>query len=272
MSDFSMAACREIGSASWDVPEFRCDEIAPRRSRYCIVIPVINEGDRIRKQLQVLAGLDLGLDILIADGGSTDGSLDRAFLQSVGVSALLVKTGSGRLSAQLRIGFAYALERGYEGIVAVDGNGKDGVEAIPDFVSLLEQGYDFVQGSRYIPGGRAVNTPIDRTLAVRLLHAPLISAAAGFWYTDTTNGFRAFSARFLMDPMVAPFRDIFSSYNLHFYLAIRAPRLRYRVTETPVQRAYPARAKAPTKIAGLRGRLLILKELWLSVIGAYDPA
>jgi glycosyltransferase involved in cell wall biosynthesis len=242
----------------------------PKESRYCVLIPVINEGERIRNQLRWMRDLELGLDVIIADGGSTDGSLDPELLAETGVSALLVKAGPGRLSAQLRMGFAYALDRGYDGVIAVDGNGKDGLDAIPRFVDRLLEGYDFVQGSRYVKGGVAINTPLDRTLAVRLIHAPLISLAAGFWYTDTTNGFRAFSAKLLRDPQVALFRDVFANYNLHYYLAIRAARLGFRVCEVPVLRAYPEKAKTPTKISGLRGRLLILKELVLSVIGAYN--
>ena len=91
--------------------------------------------------------------------------------------------------------------KGYDGIVTMDGNGKDGVEAIETFVSRLQQGYDYVQGSRYRSGGRAINTPIDRTIAGRLIHAPLLSLAGRRCDTDTTNGFRAYSAGYLRDPL-----------------------------------------------------------------------
>src|SRR5450759_2420133 len=63
---------------------------------------------------------------------------------------------------------------GYQGIIAVDGNGKDGVEAIDAFVEKLQAGFDYVQGSRYIAGGRAINTPIDRKIGGRFIHAPLL--------------------------------------------------------------------------------------------------
>jgi dolichol-phosphate mannosyltransferase len=169
------------------------------------------------------------------------------------------------------MGFAYALQRGYLGVVTIDGNGKDGYEAIPDFLAALAEGYDFVQGSRYLPGGVAVHTPLDRELGVRLLHAPALSLAAGFRYTDTTNGFRGFSARLLGDPRVRPFRDVFDAYNLHYYLSVRAPRLGFRVKELPVRRAYPSRGKTPTKISGLAGRLRILEQLLKACVGAYDP-
>lgn len=257
--------------ARWQLPAFAVRRLAPRQSRYCVLIPVLNEGDRLRRQLDRMAAVGHGCDVIIADGGSRDGATAPEELTARGVTTLLRKTGPGRLSAQLRMGMAFALAEGYDGIVAVDGNGKDGIEAIPAFTALLDQGYGFVQGSRYISGGTAEHTPLDREIGVRLVHAPLISLGAGFRYTDTTNGFRAFSAAFLRDERVQPFRDVFDTYNLHYYLSVRAPRLGYRVTETPVRRSYPPKGKTPTKIAGLAGRVHIVKQLLLAVCGAYNP-
>jgi dolichol-phosphate mannosyltransferase len=254
-----------------EIPSYDEHVLASRASEYVVVVPVINEGERIRAQLRGMAAAALGVDVIIVDGGSTDGSLDLDFLRRERVRALLVKTGSGKLSAQLRIGMLWALEAGYRGIVTIDGNGKDDFTAIPSFVAALEAGYDFLQGSRYVPGGKAINTPLDRHLGVMLVHAPLVSLASRMRYTDTTNGFRAFSPRFLLDPRVRPFRAIFDTYNLHYYLSIRAPRLGFRVKELPVTRTYPADGPPPSKIGGVRGKLHILKQLGLSVVGAYDP-
>jgi dolichol-phosphate mannosyltransferase len=263
----------ESGSfpAEWAVPEFDATVFAPRVSQYALVIPVINEGERIRRQLRAITELGLQLDTIIADGGSKDGSLDLDFLRSVGVAALLVKRGPGRLSAQLRVGYAWVLARGYRGVITIDGNGKDGVDALPRFVAALDAGYDIIQGSRYQPGGEAINTPADRWLAGKFVHAPLINHAARFRYTDTTNGFRAYSERALRDPRVAPFRDVFLKYNLLFYLLVRIPQLGYRACELPVSRRYPVNAMTPTKIAGTWGRLDMLVELFSAVSGRLRP-
>lgn len=247
---------------------FAVRELAPRRTRFCVIVPVIDEGERIRRQLAKMVFLQAAADLIIADGGSTDGSLDDL---PAHVRTLLVKTGPGRLGAQLRMGFQYALEQGYEGVVLVDGNDKDDVSAIPRFLALLEQGYDFVQGSRYATGGQGVNTPLHRHLGVTLLHAPLVSLAARHRYTDTTNGFRACSARLLRDPRVAPLRDVFVGYELHYYLAIRAARLGFRVAEVPVTRTYPAAGPVPSKISPVRGSLTVLRALFAAAAGRFDP-
>jgi hypothetical protein len=153
----------------------------------------------------------------------------------------------------------------------MDGNNKDDPAALGRFVAALEAGVDHVQGSRFVPGGRAVRTPLGRWLGIRLLHAPLIRAASGFPYTDTTNGFRAYSRALLLDPRVLPFRACFDGYELHYYLAIRAARLGFRVAEVPVTRAYPAGVKTPTKIHGLRGNWLVLRTLLAACLHRYDP-
>lgn len=253
-----------------DVPSHTTQTFKAKAHDYCVLIPIINEGSRIQNQLRQMAKVALRADVILVDGGSTDGSLTDALMKETGVRTLLTKTGPGKQSAQLRVGFDYALREGYQGIVLIDGNGKDGVEAIPAFVDKLESGYDFIQGSRYAPGGKAINTPRERHLAVKLVHAPLISAAARYWYTDTTNGFRGLSRKFLLDDRVQPFREVFSTYNLHYYLAIRAPRLGFKVCELGVTRAYP-KGEIPSKISGWKGKMHIMKLLWESLTGKYNP-
>lgn len=254
------------------LPAFSCIFDSQRLSRYCVLIPVINEGERIIRQLRGMKAAQFHFDIVIVDGGSTDGSMNSQRLRDeLDVNTLLLKTGRGRLSAQLRIGMAWALERGYEGIVTMDGNGKDDFQAIPNFVAKLEAGFDQIQGSRYLPGGVAENTPLERELGVRLLHAPLISLGAGLRYTDTTNGFRGFSRRLLLDPRVRPFRAIFETYNLHYYLAVRAPRLKFRVCEIPVARRYPKTGPTPSKITGWSTKFHILKQTLVAACGGYNP-
>lgn len=256
----------------WEVPAYRETIFRARRSRYCVSVFVLDEGERIRAQMRAMRSLEDAVDVFIADGGSTDGATSEAACEAAGVTRLLVKRGAGGLSAQMRMALAVAMEAGYEGVIVVDGNGKDETSAVTRFVEKLSAGYDHVQGSRFVSGGRAVNNPWTRVAAIRCLHAPLLSRAAGFRYTDTTNGFRAYSRRMLVDGRVAPFREEFSRYELHYYLAIRAARLGYRVCEIPVTRSYPRGVATPTKIHGWRGNLKVLSTLMAACRGEFDPA
>ena len=207
---------RQSLAAARDVPSYRVEFDVRANRHHCVVIPVINEGPRLHRLLDRMTALSVSAfaDVIIVDGGSTDGSVDEHELRDRGVRALLVKTGPGKLSAQLRCAYAFALDCGYEGIITIDGNDKDDPVSIGKFASALEEGFDFVQASRFVSGGVAENTPLVRTLAIKVLHAPLLSLASGFKWTDTTQGFRAYSRRLLADPRVSPFRDVFRDYEL----------------------------------------------------------
>lgn len=251
-----------------DCPEHDVLELAPKQNKYAYCIPVLNEGSRIQTQLREMSAIADDIDIVIADGGSTDGSLAEEFLKENKVNTLLTKTGPGKLSAQMRMAMAYCLERGYEGLVFMDGNNKDNCQDVYKFIEKLDEGYDHIQGSRYLKGGHHENTPMARHLAVNLLHAPLISLAARYRYTDTTNGFRAYSRKLLLDSKINVFRDVFSQYELHYYLAIEAARNNYRVIEVPVTRVYPKGA-VPSKIQSFSGYSNVLKTLFKACWGTY---
>lgn len=258
--------------SAWQVPSFETPLWLGRQHPWCIVIPVVNEGERIKSLLSRMAALNLNgiADIIIVDGGSTDGSLALDALQQVGARGLLVKTAPGKLSAQLRCAYAFALDQGYEGIVTIDGNDKDDPEAIPRFIEALKQGVDFVQASRFVSGGVAENTPKSRDFAIRFIHAPMLSLSSGFKWTDTTQGFRAYSRKLLLDPKVALFRDVFMTYELLAYLSYRAPKLGYRCVELPTVRRYP-KGEVPTKISSVKGNLSVLEVLFRACFGLYNP-
>lgn len=257
--------------AYWQVPSFNMPLWIGRQHNYCVVIPVINEGARIGNLLDRMAILQIAdmADIIIVDGGSTDGSLVLDRLRAQGVRGLLVKTGPGKLSAQLRCAYAFALEQGYEGIISIDGNDKDDPEAIPRFIDALKHDIDFVQASRFVSGGMAENTPLSRDLAIRFIHAPMLSLFSGFKWTDTTQGFRAYSRKMLLDSKIAPFRDIFQTYELLAYLSYRVPKLGHRCVELPTTRRYP-KGEVPTKISTFKGNFSVLQVLFKACFGAYN--
>ena len=255
------------------VPDFECHEYEEKKNKYCLCIPIINEKENIRLELHRarVNKVHTICDIIICDGGSTDGGTDEDMMRSLGVNTLLVKKGPGKQGAQLRMGFWWALKRGYEGIITIDGNNKDSIEDVADFIEKLDEGYDFVQGSRFIEGGQAINTPLSRHIAVKFIHAPVISLTAKEKFTDTTNNFRAYSKKYLTHPLVQPFRNVFKTYELLAYLSTRASQLKLKTCEVPVTRAYPNSGKIPTKISPVKGNSELMKILMANAVGKYNP-
>lgn len=255
------------------VPDFECYEYESKHKDYCILIPIINEGDRIKNELARALRFNVSdkVDIIICDGDSTDGCTDENMLKSMKVNTLLVKKGAGKQGAQLRMGMYYALQRGYQGILTIDGNNKDSIEHVDRFIEKLEEGYDFIQGSRFVKGGHAVRTPFIRLVSVCLIHAPIISLTAKHRFTDTTNNYRAYSRAYLENEKVKPLRDVFVTYELLAFLSSRATQIGMKACEVPVDRVYPKSGKTPTKISAVRGNSNLMKILLLNAVGKYNP-
>lgn len=261
---------KTLNTKNWHLPKFEICEFRKKKTRYCVCIPVLNEGEKIKKQLQRMLPFSNLADIIIADWGSTDGSTDKKLLKKYNVRTLLVLKSPGRQGTQLRMGLSYAMKQSYEGVIQIDGNNKDGVEAIPNFILKLDAGYDFVQGSRYIKGGVGINTPLERWIGTRLICSPLFSLATGCWYTDIPNGFRAYSRKYLLHPGLQPFRNSFIRYEMILYLALRAAQLGLKTKEIPVERIYPDMGKTPTKI-GTLGNIDYFLTILKVVLGWYNP-
>ena len=94
-----------------------------------------------------------------------------------------------------------------------------------------------------------------------LIFASIISLTANYKFTDTTNAYRAYSARYLKDNRVQPLRDIFMTYELLAYLSVRATQIGMKACEIPVARVYPKTGKTPTKISFFKGNSELMKIL-----------
>ena len=104
----------------------------------------------------------------------------------------------------------------------------------------------------------------------RFIHAPMLSLSSGFRWTDTTQGFRAYSSKMLLDPKITPFREVFTTYELLAYLSYRAPKPVYRCLELATIRRY-LKGKVPTKNSTFKGNLSILEVLFRACFRGYNP-
>jgi dolichol-phosphate mannosyltransferase len=203
-----------------------------------------NEGEKIRRTL-ARHPQTRAYDLLVHDDGSTDGALDET---GPGILVLRNPTNQGIGAAMKRV-FQYALDHGYDALVIQAGNDKDDPLQIPSLLAPLQNdSADFVQGSRYLGGGRFGNMPAYRVLGTRLIHPLIFSVAARKRVTESTNGFRAFRTAILRDPRIDWRQDWLDRYELEPYLMLKAIRLGYRHVEVPVTKVYPPRQQGYTKM------------------------
>lgn len=239
----------------------------------CLIIPVINEGDRLKKLLNKINILKIYeiCDIFIVDGGSSDDSICINYLKLNRITGVIqMRSREGGLSAQLQSGYSSTIQYGYKYFITIDGNNKDDPSSIQLFLDKLKEGYDFVQGSRFINGGKGINTPWVRLFAIRLIHAPLLSIASGFHWTDTTQGYRGYSRELLMSNKISPLRECLVGYSFLPYISCKAPRVGYKCIEVPTTRTYP-KGIVPTKINSPTQYISLVKSLIFAILGRYDP-
>lgn len=201
-------------------------------------------------------------DYLIVDDASDDGTT--AVIQgfaSQGVQTIRHHHRKG-VGAAIRTAIQHARGQGYEVLVIMAGNDKDNPDEIPRLVDpLLKEGYDFVQGSRYLGHSASVgDMPLYRKLATRL-HPILMSFITGNKVTDSTNGFRAFRLSLFDNEEIRIDQAWLDHYELEPYLLYKAIVLGYRFKEAPVTKVYPPQRLGYTKMRPILGWWSILKPL-----------
>ena len=192
--------------------------------RYLVVIPVYNEERNIS---DVVNGVfKKTRDVLVVDDGSDDGTLN--VLKSTGV-AYLSQRHAGK-GAALRAGFRYALDKGYEWVITMDGDGQHDSGDIQKIEAAMKtNGTDIIIGSRMEDTSRM---PLLRIATNRFM-SYLISSAAGCRLPDTQCGFRAIRCKVLETIMLRT-----THYDTESELIIKAGRAGFRMTSIPVITIY----------------------------------
>ncbi len=199
------------------------------------IAPAYNELGKIEKVAAGLAALDF-LDMpIVVDDGSTDGCGEAA--EEAG--AIVVRHEARRgVGAAIRSGIDYARSHGADIIVILAGNGKDDPTQIPRLLDpICDDDVDYVQGSRYLPGGERGKMPLHRTIGTRL-YPVLMRLFTGHKCTEVTNGFRAYKASIFEDLDIDIWQECFDGYELELHLHIEAV-TRGKTAEVPVSKIYP---------------------------------
>tara|TARA_B100001250_G_scaffold309476_1_gene271369 strand:+ start:158 stop:916 length:759 start_codon:yes stop_codon:yes gene_type:complete len=232
---------------------------------YYLVINVYNEGKRLHKFLSLIEN-NKKFGVLIADSPSNDGSTNEQLLSKYNVDILLSMNFRSDHTKTLLAVSDFFFNIDFKGIVIVDGNGKDIPSFTYDFINKLKDGYDYIQGSRYLTKDMAINIPILRSILIRTVHAPLMSIACRKKFTDTTNGFRAISSRFLKENYLFIKSQNLKFYEFYFYTCYLACRKNYKTCEIPVKREYDKKILV-TKITSLKLYWNMLKPPLFQALG-----
>jgi dolichol-phosphate mannosyltransferase len=132
------------------------DEIQPTGRSYpsvSVVVPTYKEAESLPLLLERVEALrnrlHLDLELLIMDDNSRDGSVEFIASKALPWVQLVVRTSDRGLSPSVVDGLKRATK---EILVVMDADLSHPPERIPDLIAALEQGNEFVIGSRYVPG------------------------------------------------------------------------------------------------------------------------
>jgi len=155
-----------------------------------VIVPAFNEEGNLPKLLDELLSYRNRYDVLVVDDGSRDESAQIARQRNVPVIQLPANLGIG---GAVQTGFKYAVEKNYDIVVQLDGDGQHDPIWLDHVIGPIIQGEaNCVIGSRYLKenSDRDYKTPFFRRIGM-IFSSLILFMATGKWITDTTSGFRA---------------------------------------------------------------------------------
>lgn len=228
-------------------------------NRTLVVVPTYNERENIAEITARVLRSAPGVDVLVVDDNSPDGTGALASALASGHDRINVlhRTGKDGLGAAYRAGFSWGLERGYERLVEMDADGSHQPEQLERLLTALNEA-DLVLGSRWVHGGSVVNWPLRRKLLSQggSLYARM---ALGLPVRDITGGFRAFTADALRE---IGYQDVLSQgYCFQIDMLWKAYSSGLRISEVPI--TFVERVHGESKMSsGIVKEAILRVTLW----------
>ena len=222
--------------------------------RVLVVMPTYDERDNLEPVLCRLRAAAPGVDVLVVDDASPDGTgrLADALAGADDHVHVLHRPGKSGLGAAYIAGFAWATERGYDVVVEMDADGSHAPEELPRLLAALSEA-DVALGSRWISGGEVRNWPRRRLVLSRGGNA-YVRLVLGLPLRDATGGYRAYRNSALrgldLDTVAS------QGYCFQVDLAWRAWRQGFSVVEVPI--TFVERSTGRSKMS----RAIVAEALW----------
>jgi dolichol-phosphate mannosyltransferase len=216
-----------------------------KRLRKLVIIPVHNEIGKIGKVLRKFKSSIVDEICLVLDRPTKTilheiKAAEREVIVPLHIITNGVRSGVGYA---LREGIIHALENGFDIIVVMAGNNKDDPREIPRLLApIIREDYDYVQGSRFMPGGRHERTPLFRGIFSRL-YPFMWGLLTKNRCTEVTNGFRAYKSSIFCDQGINIWQSWLDGYGLEYYIHYKVLTLGYKNKEVPVSKIYPYNKK-----------------------------
>lgn len=221
-----------------------------KRLKILCIVPAYNEEGKIGRVVRKVVATDEVDQVVVADDCSTDNTQQEAIASGAHVIRHEVNLGVG---AGIRSGLKYGKENKFDIAVIMSGDDQHEPNELPMVLDKLKQDKSyFIQGSRRLSGGDAVNPPLFREITTRL-YSFVFTILTGKRITDGTNGFRAFYLSILDDDDINLDQTWLNTYELEPYLlykVVRSPK--YNVIEVPITVYYRANSKEYTKMKPFR--------------------
>lgn len=193
--------------------------------RIVISIPAYNEEQTITKVIEDVKKhmSKYSYKILVLDDGSTDKTAQLA--KKAGAIVYSNPKNLG-LMKTFQIELKKCLDLKADIIVHTDADGQYPAIYIPELIKKVKEGYDLVLGSRF--SGKIKHMPFTKRLGNRAF-AKVFSKVLGFKVTDSTTGFRAFTAE------VAREIQFINTFTYTQEQLIKAANQGFKIAEVPVK-------------------------------------
>ncbi len=192
-----------------------------------VIIPCKDLENHIGNVVRAVDDLDCGLDVLVVNDGSLDGTTRAA--RGAGAEVIEHSSNMGK-GAALKTGFDYAVKHDYDAVITMDGDEQHDAASIPDFIKALESGkWDIVVGSRMgevkdMPGVRIWTNQTTSRVISRLARQDIPDSQSGYRIIRTTplEGMELVTKR----------------YDTESEILIRAGRRGFRIGSIPIESIY----------------------------------